>query len=233
MCWVWRDHGGAETNHDLSYARSEDLVHWETSAGEPLELPITLDEADVVDPVPPKGGIINGNTKLGFDHQDRVIVSYHKYDGDGNTQLYNARLEEGRWIIYQTSDWDYRWDFGGGGSIPFEVRLSGVGPHDEDDLLRQGYSHSQYGSATWLLDPETLQPVGTLVEPPKYPPALSEVEGDYEGLRALRTHDAGTPPEGVEFVMKWETLGSHRDRPREKAPPPSMLRVYRLVPRGD
>ena len=63
---------------------------------------------------------------------------------------------------------------------------------------------------------------------------LGRVEGETPGLRTLRTHDAGHPPEGVHYAMKWETLGSHRDRPREgEAPPPSMLRVYRLVPREE
>ena len=42
LAWVWRDTPDAETNHDLSYARSRDLVRWERSDGSPLKLPITL-----------------------------------------------------------------------------------------------------------------------------------------------------------------------------------------------
>ncbi|MCX5684257.1 MAG: BNR repeat-containing protein, partial [Planctomycetota bacterium] len=42
VIWVWRNSPDCATNHDLSYARSRDLVHWETSAGKPLALPITL-----------------------------------------------------------------------------------------------------------------------------------------------------------------------------------------------
>ena len=122
-CWVWREEGDCATNHDLSYARSKDLKHWQKGDGTPLQLPLTLTNADVIDPVPVNGGIINGNTKLGFDSKKRVIVSYHKFDAAGKTQAYSARLEDGQWKIYQTSDWDYRWDFRGGGSIPFEIRL--------------------------------------------------------------------------------------------------------------
>ncbi len=88
VCWVWRDHGGAQTNHDLCYARSPDLREWETSQGEPLEVPIDINSGDLVDPVPPYGGMINNNTKIGFDSEDRVIISYHKFDHEGNTQLY-------------------------------------------------------------------------------------------------------------------------------------------------
>jgi hypothetical protein len=66
LCWVWRDTPDCATNHDLSYARSRDMIHWENAAGEALELPITLESRGVVvDPVPPGGGVINGNTKLG------------------------------------------------------------------------------------------------------------------------------------------------------------------------
>ena len=42
LVWVWRNTPACETNHDLCYARSKDLRHWETSGGKPLPLPITL-----------------------------------------------------------------------------------------------------------------------------------------------------------------------------------------------
>ena len=38
LTWVWRDTPEAATNHDLSDARSRDLVHWEKSNGAPLKL---------------------------------------------------------------------------------------------------------------------------------------------------------------------------------------------------
>lgn len=41
VAWVWRGTGGAATNHDLCHARSRELVHWETAASEPVELPLT------------------------------------------------------------------------------------------------------------------------------------------------------------------------------------------------
>ncbi|CAF2459612.1 unnamed protein product [Rotaria sp. Silwood2] len=67
LVWVWRESPDASTNHDLSYARSKDLVSWETGAGRSLVLPMTSETCEIVDPVPQKDGIINGNTKLGFD----------------------------------------------------------------------------------------------------------------------------------------------------------------------
>ena len=229
LCWVWRNHGGCETNHDLSYARSADLVHWQTGAGTPLTLPITLENADVVDPVPVKGGMINGNAKLGFDSKRRPVISYHKYDDAGNTQIYNARLEDGAWRIYQTTDWDYRWDFSGGGSIVFEVGLSGVSVHD-DGALKQSYHNPKDGSANWLLDEDTLKPLQKLQLPPGYPPELSKVTSDFPGMHIRRAGDSGRCDEpGAWYVLQWETLRQNRDHPREgPLPPPFMLKVYKL-----
>ncbi|MDX9975182.1 MAG: BNR repeat-containing protein, partial [FCB group bacterium] len=40
LCWVWRDTPDCATNHDVCYARSKDMRHWESAAGKPLPLPI-------------------------------------------------------------------------------------------------------------------------------------------------------------------------------------------------
>lgn len=233
LCWVWRNSPDCATNHDLSYARSKDLVHWETSAGKPLTIPITVETGEIVDPVPPGGGIINGNTILGFDSQNRPILSYHKFDAGGKTQLYNARQEKGGWKIYQTSQWDYRWEFKGGGSIGFEI---GFGPVrvEPDGRLSQSYHHAKEGVGTWILDEATLKPTGKLtrVLPPK---ALRQVESKYPGMQARRCEDLGKSDEaGVQYTLRWETLPSNRDRARSEVPPPTMLRLYKLIdgPRG-
>src|SRR5262249_39649324 len=102
LVWVWRESPDASTNHDLSYARTRDLLHWESGAGQTLTLPIRLATSDIVDPVPSGGGMINNNTKVGFDSQNRPVIAYHKYDASGNTQLYNARFENGRWTTHVT-----------------------------------------------------------------------------------------------------------------------------------
>jgi len=228
LCWVWRDHFGCESNHDLCYARSKDLVHWESSSGKPLALPITLRTAEIVDPVPAGGGMINSNIRLGFDSKKRVILSYHKFDAAGNTQLHNARLEKGAWKIYQTSDWDYRWEFSGGGSIISEIHISGVTPNN-DGSLRQSFSHKKYGNVTWILDEATLTPVATAPEERKHPNDVAAIENPYPGMKIRSARDLGHCPErGCSYVLQWETLDANRDKPREGAPPPpSMLRVLK------
>ena len=169
MVWVWRDTPDCATNHDLSYARSKDLVHWETSRGAALSLPITIDNGEIVDPFP-GGGIINGNTRIGFDAQNRVILSYHKYDAAGNTQIHNAPRRR-RLKHYQASDWTQRWEFSGNGTIQFDVRVGGVSV--VDGALVQSFSSPESGGL-WILDPATLSrrksPAGSwgsVVAPPE------------------------------------------------------------------
>lgn len=172
ICWVWRDTPDCATNHDLCYARSKDLEQWERSDGQPLTLPIKLANAEIVAPVPPGGGLINGNTKIGFDLVGQPVISYHKFDEHGHTQLYNARREASGWKTYRTSDWNYRWEFHGGGTIRFEI---GFGPVtvEPDGSLTQAYHHTKAGSGTWKLDPQTLQPLGPAPPRRQGPPAFS------------------------------------------------------------
>ncbi|MDQ1256543.1 MAG: hypothetical protein QG656_1141, partial [Candidatus Hydrogenedentes bacterium] len=202
---------------------------WTNSAGTSLALPMTIETAEIVDPVPVGGGIINGNTRLGFDSNNRVVIAYHKYDAQGNTQIYAARLEDGAWRIYQVSDWDYRWEFSGGGAIPFEVHVGGVSPHGEGQLTLS-YGQPKTGSGVWILDENTMKPAGTLEKKPAYPRAIAGVESPLPGMQVQWTGDSGKSGEpGVRYVMRWETLGANRDRPREgELPGPSMLRLYKM-----
>jgi len=227
LSWVWRDHGGCESNHDLSYARSKDLLRWERSDAQSLSLPITFDTAEIVDPVPPKGGIINGNLRIGFDSANRVILSYHKFDEHGHTQIYNARREDPGWKLYQTSQWDYRWEFSGGGSIPFEIRLSSVSVAGEGHL-QQGYSHPREGSGTWLLDENTLLPVGQVKTPPSNPSELDRPRDSHPHIQVKWCHDSGASGSSeLHYRLRWETLGHHRDLAREgPLPAPSALELY-------
>ena len=110
--------------------RSPDLVHWKTIDGQKIELPITpkLDQF-TVDPVPPMGGAINGGTTFFFDADKRPLIAYMKYGPLGNSQIFLARVRDRQWVTRQISNWDYRWDFSGPGSITFEIRLYGGKPH--------------------------------------------------------------------------------------------------------
>jgi hypothetical protein len=224
--WAWRDTPDCITNHDLSYARSKDMLNWETVEGKPITLPITYDTKGViVDPIPIDSGFFGGS--IGFDSKNRPVILSIKFDENGMTQAYNARFEKGKWKIYQTSDWNYRWYFHGFGAIEMKIGLSPV-VLTKDGYLTQGFGHWEHGSGTWLLDEKTLKPTGT-IEMTQWPEELI-VKEDHTGLMQINwkkdAGESGYP--NLEYVLRWETLPPNRDRQRQEAPKPSTLRIYGL-----
>jgi hypothetical protein len=231
LCWVWRDNYNCDTNHNLSYARSRDLRQWETVAGEPVSLPMTLASPGlIVDPTPrARSGMINMGINIGFDAQQRVILSYHKYDEKGHSQIYNARREGERWNIVQTSDWDWRWEFTGGGCVPCEVSGGAVRP-DVDGFLAQSYRNREKGSGTWKLDANSLKPVGKIhVKRDKMPADWDKIEGTFPGLQRKSTRSVADDGSGIIYLLRWETLPVNRDRPRpEPWPEASTLTLWEV-----
>ena len=227
LVWVWRDTPDAATNHDLSYAKSRDLVTWQSAAGTTLTLPITLGGSDVVDPVPSGGGMINNNTKVGFDSQNRAVVVYHKYDSAGNTQLYNARFEGGRWVRYQTSMWTTRWNFGGNGTLVFEIEVAGIRVQPDGTLTQDWYHARNGGWGAFRLDETNLRAAATIARPVPYPRALDTPQSTTAGMVVRWAPDTGAAPSvNVHYLLRWETLESNRDMPRDPIPPATRLRLY-------
>jgi hypothetical protein len=226
LIWVWRETPDCATNHDMSYARSRDLVHWETSSVQALALPIRLKTGEIIDPVPEHGGLINGCEHLGWDSLRRPVITYHKFAANGTTQAYAARLEGSRWMIRQLTDWDYRWDFQGGGSIPSEISLGAVRPAGPGKLLLD-YRHVNHGSGRLILDEESLRRLET-VPPgaPSWPRALSRLTSTVPGMQV---HLLPQTVAGHLHVLRWETLGPNRDRPRDgPLPGPSPLQLFEI-----
>jgi len=226
--WVWRDTPDCSTNHDLSYMKSPNLKDWYNAFGEKFELPATLDKnLLVVDPIPVKGGIINLAAKLCLDESNKAVFAYHKYDEAGNLQFYTARVSDEKWVYKRITDWDYRWEFSGNGSINTEVRLNGFQKRG-DGNYEIDYWHIKYGKGTILLDSE-FEVIGKVLKPKPFGSGL-EVEGDFPGLSVKTTGDLGQPKKAnSRYVLKWETLNSNRDRPRPKPwPGPSRLLLYKL-----
>lgn len=214
LSWVWRDTPDAATNHDLSYARSRDLLHWERSDGTPLPLPIRLGDAEVVDPVPVRGGMINNNTPIGFDAAGRPAIAFHKLDAAGNTQVYVARREARAWRIVQASDWKgFRWDFGGPGSLDFRLHVEA--PRMDGRMLRVPVARDGK-PIDLLLDGATLarngeRPGRTLAG------RLAKRIAVPKGMRLNTVEDTS----GV--AIAWATLPPNRDLPRATAPEPQTL----------
>src|SRR5215831_2198041 len=173
--------------------------------------------------------MINNNTKIGFDAGKQPILAYHKYDAAGNTQLYNARFENGHWVPHQTSMWNYRWVFGGQGTLVFQIEIDEV-KLQPDGTLTQGWYHAQEGGfGAFRLDPVTLASVAQIPPPLPYPTSLEAVQSPTAGMVVRWASDTGAGPDpGVLYMLRWETLPSHQDQPLPAAqiPPPTRLRLY-------
>lgn len=230
MVYCWRDTPDVATNHDLCYMSSPDLLHWENAAGQALDVPAVFGCPAVVDPIPTDGGLLNARQRVGFDAALRPIISYTKFDEAGMTQAYCARFENGGWKIRQVSNWSYRWELSGFGSIPNgnEILLEPA-TLEADGSLRIAFQHIREGSGAWLIDPDTLAVRQTLKPKKMLLPDITHVVSDYPGMQArvlpARMQD-GT--DSLEYVLRWETLGENRDEPREAWPPAGELRCYQL-----
>lgn len=237
LIWVWRNTPNAATNHSLSYARSPDLVSWQDASGNSLSLPLTLATSEIVDPVPAFGGMINGNVKLGFDQQLRPVISYHKYDKEGNTQMYVARYQNSTWKSVQISDWqDFRWDFGGGGSLgrfvvkPYSPELLssneiGVMVRRKDEVMR------------FVLDSESLQTkrVETAnIYPPEIDHKMAQANQfiqvpDDSSLETQVFKGIGElSPNGLQYYLSWQSQPANRDRARSFIPQAGTLLLHEL-----
>jgi hypothetical protein len=221
IAWVWRESPMAETNHDLSYARSSDLVHWEDSSGKPLHLPIRLSTAEIVDRVPVGGGIINNNTVVGFDPAGRVMITVHKFDAAGNTQIYVARRDSAGWTLAQVSHWQkFRWDFRGGGSLDSRLFVDGAVPVGNDrvkiSVIRDGKP------IDFLLDAHSLR---TLEEKPgtRLAERLGQIVATPPGMMLNTVEDPG----GSGVALAWASRPPHRDQPSADIPPPTTLELIR------
>lgn len=228
MYWVWRDTPDCSTNHDLSYMKSKDLKNWYNAFGTQIKMPATLDQKSlIVDPIPPTGGIINLAAKMVLDESNNPVFVYHKYDSMGNLQFYSARITGDHWLYKQITNWDYRWEFSGNGSINSEVRIKSFSKRS-DGYYEVDYWHIKYGNGTILLN-EKFENIGKVLKPEPFGADL-EIEGTFPGLLVQTRGDLGeSGEEGVRYLLKWETINRNRDRPRPKPwPEPSQLYLYKL-----
>ncbi|QGU88756.1 BNR repeat-containing protein [Erwinia sorbitola] len=209
MIWMWRETPHCETNHSLSYARSADLLNWTRHDGQPLTLPITLESGDLIDGALPGEGLINMSQNLGFDSKGNPVVTYHRYDAAGNSQAWIARVEAGRWHTRPLSQWHFRWDFRGMGSIPADVIISA--PFISEGDLSVSFTLADGRSGRWRIAEDDLRVIAT---ENAHVQALS---ADY-----YRCHQHLHPQAEVQLIpelyrqppahfLRWEALPIQRD----------------------
>ena len=227
LIWVWRETIDCATNHTLSYARSKDLIHWESIDAKEVTLPITLEEKSLwVDDTPPGGGLFNPGIRLSFDQAGKVLLGYHKYDEKMNTQLFLARYENGAWTKQQVTDWDFPWNFQGGGTVDIELHIDAPVPLGNDQIAF-GYRRKDIGGKVLVLDAKTFKYVREDVYIYHFPEEINVVESTFPGMRVNLQFDTGRPADGKRYILRWETLPPNRDRkPEGELPEASMLQLY-------
>lgn len=209
MVWVWRDSGTAESSNTPSYARSADLLHWENSKGEPIELPITYSNGDVIEAVGPGRGIINNNIRVGFDADGSPVVSYHRYDDEGNSQIWLARPSDTGWDVSQVTDWVGQWSFAGTGTLNFDVSVFAPRTLDNGDIEVRVSCLGDNRSI--IVDSNNLEQIAEL-DTPQLPYGVAEVQSQFPGVLVNTSTDLAQPDESR--ILRWESLPSNRDLAR-------------------
>ena len=231
--WVWRDTPDCATNHNLSYARSRDLVKWESAFGQRVDLPIRYDQSElVIDPIPSGGGIINGGHRMVFDSTNKPVFVYHKSDTEGNMQIYAARAENGKWYQAVLTDWKHPIPFSGNGSMGYiGIRISGI-EKTAEDIFTVSYHHKEYGVGSLSFDRAAFRVLDKAIPTKsKLPRSLSKIESDFPGMEIRRALDMGScGNDGIRYLLQWETMDANRDKPRqEPLPAPSTLRLHKVT----
>lgn len=228
MTFTWRETPIASSNHDLSYARSRDLVNWETSEGTPIPLPIKLATGEVIDPIPEHGGLLNGRHPIGFDAENRVLVTYQKYDENNLSQVYIARRDPNGWLVKKVSSWtDLRVDLDKSGALDLPLLNNDPAYLNEDGQIV--VPATLRGTLwEWTLDPSDLSVTSSKTRNAGFPDAVTAYDADNDIPQRVipLMVDQSTP--SSEYYLSWEALQPNRDQARENIPPASTLRVHRI-----
>lgn len=250
LLWVWRETPDHASNHSLSYARTvgDDLSQWESAAGVPVAPPFTIDNRELlVDDTPPGEGISNSLFRMNWDSKQRVVVSFHKFDENGVSQIYNARLINGEWRAVAATRWDFVWGdtYRGYGALGISdyLRINSIHPSGNGELTQDLWNRDDGGKLI-VIDEESLSPIRA--EDPRPTPewrrVIMEPESTFQIKPIPELRRVGGPMqvhiipdldgadlEEVDYYLRWEHGGTNRDRPvPEPWPAPTMLRVYKI-----
>lgn len=228
MAFTWRETPIASSNHDLSYARSRDLVNWETYDGNPIPLPIKLATGEVIDPIPEHGGLLNGRHPIGFDSQNRPLVTYQKYDENNLSQVYIARRDAEGWRVKRVSSWtDLRVDLDKSGALDLPLLNNAPAYLNEDgNIVVPATLRGLLWE--WTLNPSDLSVISSTTIEQALPTAITDYDLDNDIPQRVipLMIDQSTP--SSEYYLSWEALQPNRDQARADIPPASTLRVHRI-----
>lgn len=117
LSWVWRETPDVATNHDLSYARSDDGGKtWTRSTGEKYQLPITAATAEYIYRIPQKSELIN-QTSMTTDERGRPYIATYWRDEDSLVPQYRVvYYDRTNWKVSQVGERKTAFSLSGGGT---------------------------------------------------------------------------------------------------------------------
>ncbi len=151
--------------------------------------------------------MLNGVQAHTLDSQNRVVLCNMKYDSLDNSELYVYRINDDEsWEEKCITNWIYKFDFSGYGSIIFEIEIEDM-RNLGDGTLGVSYYHSMYGNGEIILDKTTLEPIELREYAPTYPTELDSVttQGTYERPIEVKINQVGN------YILRWETMEENND----------------------
>jgi hypothetical protein len=121
IAWCWRDTPNAETNHDLCYSFSKDGGQtWLRSDGKLQDVPITRENAEVIDPIVRGSNLIN-QCSSAVDAQGHCHLAQYFNDADGIPQYFHEWFDGNVWHKNQVTHRTTRFSLSGGGSLAIPI----------------------------------------------------------------------------------------------------------------
>ena len=223
ITWCWRETPDVITNFDICYAKSLDRgLSWQGWDGSDLVLPITPENAYVVDAIKQDSGLMNGGT-LAIDSEGRPYIAYTRFDDNGHNQIYVATPVGDKWKIVQLTDWKHRFYFSGRGSIPQRPPIPRASITKEQKILiRYRNSFARPRNGQLILTREQL----LRMKPSEYDFIRAVNSG--HNIPDVRAINRGKLPPGFTHYMQQEVDSANRDRKPEKPRKPTMIYVVEV-----
>ena len=223
IAWCWRETPDVITNFDICYAKSLDRgVTWKCWDGRDLDLPITPENAHVVESIKQDSGLMNGGS-FALDNKSQPYVGYTRFDKDGYNQLYVATPVNGKWKVVQLTDWKHRFYFQGRGTIPEYPPIPRVSiAKDKRIQISYNNRYMEPRKGQFVLTREQL----LTMRPGRYP--AEKPQAPFSALPHIRAVNHGPLPPGQVHYMQQETDSPNRDRKPETPREPTMIYVVEV-----